>query len=374
MANFLARKVNADHKDLIHDVAYDFYGTRLATCSSDQSVKVFDLDENGQWHVTASWKTHSAMVWKVNWAHPEFGQVLATCSFDRTAAIWEELPAGSSCDPNSSHWVKRASLVDSRTPVKDVKFSPKHLGLLLATCSADGTLRIYEAPDVMTLSQWSVIHEIPCKVSLSSITWNPSRIHPPMIAVGSDDRSTSEGKVILFELCENTRQWVKLDVISIVSEPVHDLAFAPNVGRSYHLLGIASRDVKIISIKPAQQQQQQAQLNSNNQLSLSSSHQALTPRFDIQQVAQFNDHGAQVWRVSWNITGTILASSGDDGSVRLWKANYLDNWKCVTELKCDSNNPTLQTSPVQSSNNGSGRNIDKLSSHVNPDSPQYSAY
>jgi len=27
----------------------------------------------------------------------------------------------------------------------------------------------------------------------------------------------------------------------------------------------------------------------------------------------------QVWRVQWNITGTILASTGDDGRVRLWK-------------------------------------------------------
>ena len=35
-------------------------------------------------------QTHSGSVWKVTWAHPEFGQVLATCSFDRTALIWEE--------------------------------------------------------------------------------------------------------------------------------------------------------------------------------------------------------------------------------------------------------------------------------------------
>lgn len=33
---------------------------------------------------------HSGSVWRVSWAHPEFGQVLATCSFDRTVAIWEE--------------------------------------------------------------------------------------------------------------------------------------------------------------------------------------------------------------------------------------------------------------------------------------------
>ena len=30
----------------------------------------------------------------MTWAHPEFGQVLATCSFDRTVAVWEEQGIG----------------------------------------------------------------------------------------------------------------------------------------------------------------------------------------------------------------------------------------------------------------------------------------
>lgn len=42
-------------------------------------------------------------------------------------------------------------------------------------------------------------------------------------------------------------------------------------------------------------------------------------RFEVQIVAQFDNHNSQVWRVSWNITSTLLASSGDDGCVRLWK-------------------------------------------------------
>ncbi|KAM6350320.1 nucleoporin SEH1 isoform 2-T2 [Podargus strigoides] len=272
---FVARSIAADHRDLIHDVSFDFHGRRMATCSSDQSVKVWDKSENGDWHCTASWKTHSGSVWRVTWAHPEFGQVLASCSFDRTAAVWEEI-VGESNDKlrGQSHWVKRTTLVDSRTSVTDVKFAPKHMGLMLATCSADGVVRIYEAPDVMNLSQWSLQHEISCKLSCSCISWNPSssRAHSPMIAVGSDDNSPNIlAKVQIYEYNENTRK----------------------------------------------------ELSSSGGLT----------KFEIHIVAQFDNHNSQVWRVSWNITGTVLASSGDDGCVRLWKANYMDNWKCTGILK-----------------------------------------
>lgn len=46
-------------------------------------------------------------------------------------------------------------------------------------------------------------------------------------------------------------------------------------------------------------------------------------KFEVQIVAQFDNHNSQVWRVSWNITSTLLASSGDDGCVRLWKGKKL---------------------------------------------------
>ena len=37
---FVAKSIGVDHKDLIQDVAYDFHGKRMATCSCDQLVKV----------------------------------------------------------------------------------------------------------------------------------------------------------------------------------------------------------------------------------------------------------------------------------------------------------------------------------------------
>lgn len=262
---------------------------------------------------------------------------------------------GHSGERNQSHWVKKSNLVDSRTSVTDVKFAPKHLGLLLATSSSDGIVRIYEAPDIMNLGQWTIVHDFNVKMACSCIAWNLSNFHPTMIAVGSDDPAAGS-KVHIYESNENARRFFKVDSIASVTEPVHDIAFAPNVGRSYHLLGLASRDVRIISIKPSKNQQEpiSSSLSTLNQPNTAVSS---APRYDIRQVAQFDDHGAQVWRVSWNITGTILASSGDDGNVRLWKrkrslfqdvrvlfhdhafsssvANYLDSWKAIAVIKGD---------------------------------------
>ncbi|XP_008523523.1 nucleoporin SEH1 isoform X1 [Equus przewalskii] len=350
---FVARSIAADHKDLIHDVSFDFHGRRMATCSSDQSVKVWDKSESGDWHCTASWKTHSGSVWRVTWAHPEFGQVLASCSFDRTAAVWEEI-VGESNDKlrGQSHWVKRTTLVDSRTSVTDVKFAPKHMGLMLATCSADGIVRIYEAPDVMNLSQWSLQHEISCKLSCSCISWNPSssRAHSPMIAVGSDDSSPNAmAKVQIFEYNENTRKYAKAETLMTVTDPVHDISFAPNLGRSFHILAIATKDVRIFTLKPVRKE-------------LSSS--GGPTKFEIHIVAQFDNHNSQVWRVSWNITGTVLASSGDDGCVRLWKANYMDNWKCTGILK-GNGSPVNGSSQQGNSNPSLGSNIPNLQNSLN---------
>ncbi|KAL0963297.1 hypothetical protein UPYG_G00304310 [Umbra pygmaea] len=283
---FVARSIAADHKDLIHDVSYDFHGRRMATCSSDQSVKVWDKSESGDWHCTASWKTHSGSVWRVTWAHPEFGQVLASCSFDRTAAVWEEI-VGESNDKQrgQSHWIKRTTLVDSRTSVTDVKFAPKHM----AAAASPGT------PQVLV----------------------PTHL---WIAVGSDDSNvTYGGKVQIYEYNENTRKYAKAETLMTVTDAVHDIAFAPNLGRSFHVLAIATKDVRIFKLVPLRKE----------------SSSTGPTKLEVQILAQFDSHNSQVWRVAWNITSTLLASSGDDGCVRLWKANYMDNWKCTGILKGD---------------------------------------
>lgn len=67
----------------------DYYGRRLATCSSDKTVKVFDVV--GEQHVhLADLRGHEGPVWQVAWAHPKFGSLLASCSFDHRVIIWKE--------------------------------------------------------------------------------------------------------------------------------------------------------------------------------------------------------------------------------------------------------------------------------------------
>ncbi len=62
------RQVPSKHLDIVLDLKYDYYGRRLATCSSDKSIKVWDLDEKGDWSVKAGCElknAHNAMIWKV---------------------------------------------------------------------------------------------------------------------------------------------------------------------------------------------------------------------------------------------------------------------------------------------------------------------
>lgn len=330
--------IYTEHRDVIHDCSYDYYGQRMATCSSDQTIKVWEQNDKGTWIVSASWKAHSGSIWRLAWAHPEFGQVLATCSFDRTASVWEETigERGDATSTPMKKWVRRTNLVDSRTSVTDVKFGPKTQGLVLATCSADGFIRIYEAPDIINLASWTLQHEIVCKVPLSCLSWNPSlfRSHAPMIAAGSDVAQPNEPKVFIFEYGEHNRKWNKTETLNSITDPVHDISFAPNVGRSYHILAVASKDVTILNLKPIMDR-------------------TSSSRFDIHTAAQFNDHYITVWRVTWNVTGTMLASTGDDGYVRMWRMNYQKGWKCVGSFKPDNSTPHNDPLSVQQTNSHS---------------------
>ena len=74
---------------MVHDTQIDYYGKRVATCSSDKSVKVYDIQGQEQRHC-ANLIGHDAEVWSVAWAHPKFGSLLASGGFDNKIIVWKE--------------------------------------------------------------------------------------------------------------------------------------------------------------------------------------------------------------------------------------------------------------------------------------------
>ena len=132
-----------DGDDAILDLAYDFYGSRLAS-TSVSGVTIWTRaahSADGELERQASWKAHHGPVTRVSWAHPAFGQLLATASADHNVCIWEE-QEGVLGPTARSTWSQKALLGDARGAVNDVQFAPKHLGLKVVRDSAASDVAI----------------------------------------------------------------------------------------------------------------------------------------------------------------------------------------------------------------------------------------
>jgi len=376
-------------------MAFDYYGRRFATASGDRSVRVWDLNADGLWtssslgsnggggnsnNNTNEWQAHRGPVHSVSWAHPEFGQLLATAGADHAVVIWEEreggfktlatpersadgfldtnagntanTSAGGTGEGASSRWVNKATLSDARRAVTTVEFAPRHLGLRLASGSADGVVRIYEALDTMNLNHWKLEAEVEDNddysnemggqrismagavdnvssnenLGVSSLSWCTGRFEPATLVVG-----LSSGRVSIYRYDDGQRSW--LETIRLpghatangIPRGVTDVAWAPNVGRSYHLIATCGKDnmLKVHRVKRSRGSKGDAAEGSGSQPSL------------VYEGTEILDQ-SQAWRCQWNVTGTVLASSGDGGMVKLWKSDFQGRWKCVSEIVGDT--------------------------------------
>lgn len=323
MSTYSTKQIHTDHKDLIQDIAFDFYGKRVATASLDQSVKIWNINENGDWDFKEELKINPGL-YKVAWAHPEFGSFLAVAC-DRYVWIYEEACYGSGKNTQSG-WIKRMPpLSDARSPIIDLKFAPKQIGQMqLVLCAQNGEVRIYQCPDILSANSWTLVQpELKTNMSsCSSCSWSTCFNLPIMLAIGSDEANLNTEKLILYEYNpahnSNTPTYSRVEKIqSICTEPIRSLAFAPSVGKSNHVIAIASRLLMVCSLKYTKDPQK------------------------YQVSTEYLDSDVSVWRVCWNTLGSVLASAGDDRKVRLYKCNYLSSWKCFAEITGDSCCSTL---------------------------------
>lgn len=103
-------------------------------------------------------------MWQVTWAHPKFGSLLASCSYDGKVFIWKE------ASPNS--WIKVKEHHGHESSVNSISWAPHDFGLALACASSDGLVSVltYQPED----ATWSVKEWAAHPVGCNSVCWSPT--------------------------------------------------------------------------------------------------------------------------------------------------------------------------------------------------------
>nr|QBH74126.1 protein transport protein sec13 [Aphelinus abdominalis] len=286
--------IDTGHEDMVHDAEMDYYGLKLATCSSDNAVKIFDL-KNGSQSLVAELKGHTGPVWQIGWAHPKFGNILASCSYDRKVIIWKEL----------NEWMRIYEHAVHDSSVNAVAWAPHDFGLVLACGSADGSISILKnTGDSWETQKIPNAHTIGC----NAVSWCPAV--EPFDATQQKTpvkRLASAGCDNIVKIWkEEGDRWIEETKLEAHSDWVRDVAWAPAIGPPRAALASCSQDRRVI-------------------IWTSTDYVSWTPTI----LNVFDD---VIWHVSWSLTGGILAVSGGDNKVSLWRENPEGQWMCISEL------------------------------------------
>ncbi|RXH67255.1 hypothetical protein DVH24_027375 [Malus domestica] len=298
-----AQKVETGHQDTVHDVVMDYYGKRLATASSDNTIKIIGVSNSSSQHL-ATLTGHQGPVWQVAWAHPKFGSLLASCSYDGRVILWKE--------GNQNEWTQAHVFDDHKSSVNSIAWAPHELGLCLACGSSDGNISVFTARSDGGWDTSRIDQAHP--VGVTSVSWAPSTAPGALVGSGLLDpvqKLCSGG-------CDNTvKVWKlgngvwKLDCFPALQmhvDWVRDVAWAPNLGLPKSTIASASQDGKVIVWTVGKDG-------------------------DQWEGKVLHDFNAPVWRVSWSLTGNILAVADGNNSVTLWKEEIDGEWQQVTTVE-----------------------------------------
>eukprot|EP00057_Strongylocentrotus_purpuratus_P019109 XP_011673583.1 PREDICTED: protein SEC13 homolog [Strongylocentrotus purpuratus] len=261
---------------------------------------------------------HEGPVWQVAWAHPMYGNILASCSYDRKVIIWKE---------TNGAWDKLYEYGNHESSVNSVQWAPSEFGLVLAAASSDGSVSVLTHNDGKWDSQKvKDAHAIGC----NSVSWAPavepgSLIEPPTgqkpnlvrrFVTGGCDNLVKVWK-------EENGEWKDEHVLEAHSDWVRDVAWAPSIGLPHSVIATCSQDCRVI-------------IWTNDEGTGST----WTPKI----LNKFSD---VVWHVSWSVTGNILAVSGGDNKVSLWKESLEGQWVCVSDVnKGEGQSQTTQSPAI----------------------------
>ena len=256
---------------------------------------------------------HEGAVWCVSWAHPKFGTLLASSSYDGRVHIYRESP--SQTPSGAPQWTMVFQSTLHTASVNMVAWSPPDQGCLLACASSDGNVSVLEFRD----NAWGNVMFPAHGMGVNAVSWAPSGV--PGAIARRDGGATAGGNVRRFvtggsdnavKIWEWSQSSSKYENNVVLpnghSDWVRDVAWSPTLlSKSY--IASASQD-KTVRI-----------WTSTNPPDGASWVQTQTLDFDT-----------VLWRVSWSLSGNILAISGGDNRVTLWRENLNGKWEMVKEV------------------------------------------
>ncbi|KAL3914487.1 MAG: hypothetical protein SGPRY_007607 [Prymnesium sp.] len=195
--------------------------------------------------------------------------------------------------------------------VNSIAWAPKEFGLCLACASSDETVRVLTRnPD----DTWDVkIIPAAHKTGVNAVSWAPattsSMLAPAELPAMRLVSGGCDNMVKLWRFNAEKYEWEAEAELLQHTDWVRDVAFAPSLGSSAMMFASCSQDKKVIIWT-----------------------QAAGATEWTHKTMSFS---CAVWRVSWSVTGNILAVSGGDNQVTLWKENLLGHWEQIGQFSED---------------------------------------
>eukprot|EP01113_Clastostelium_recurvatum_P041651 TRINITY_DN6651_c0_g1_i2.p1 TRINITY_DN6651_c0_g1~~TRINITY_DN6651_c0_g1_i2.p1 ORF type:complete len:317 (-),score=77.04 TRINITY_DN6651_c0_g1_i2:60-1010(-) len=309
MATASVLSLETNHEDMVHDVQWDYYAKRIASCSSDRSIKIIEMnsaDTNQPYRLQADLRGHEGPVWEVAWAHPRFGSLLASCSYDRKVQVWKESTPGA--------WSVIFQYAGHELSVNSVAWAPHEAGLILAAASSDGFVSIHTFDEAK--GSWDSKKFHAHQVGASSVSWAPSVVAGSLVQAPGQAQPVAlrfvsggcDNLVKVWRYNEGTKTWDTEHVLDQHQDWVRDVAWAPNVGLPSSTIASCSQDQTVV-------------IWTSDDSSGAWVPKAL-PKF-----------GEVVWTVSWSVTGHLLLVSGGDDKVTVWKEGLDGTWSLVENVE-----------------------------------------
>ncbi|GAA5980660.1 hypothetical protein JCM10908_001724 [Rhodotorula pacifica] len=333
-------QIETGHQDMIHDAQLDYYGRRLATASSDRTIRVFDVEQDDSYKLVDALQGHEGPVHALAWAHPSFGSILASCSFDGKVFIWKEN------EGPQKGWSRVKEHLLHTASVNAIAWAPHELGPILACASSDGKVSVLTFNNDGT---WEASLFPAHTLGVTSVTWAPgigigALTNPQTGAPEAQEglqlvkrfaTGGCDGLVKIWAYNEQTKEWAPDPVEHVLSghsDWVRDVAWAPSVGVGKSYLASAGQDKTVLIWTQSDAR------SAWNRTALEPTQAAAAPaqgQQASQQQQQQNEGGKfadAVWRVSWSVAGNVLAVSSGDGKVSLWKENLKGKFEEVSQL------------------------------------------